>query len=469
MSSLSHFLHASSFLVLPRFAIVLGVMVVVHELGHFIVAKMCGVRVEAFAIGFGKRLFGVVHNGTDYCVNLVPLGGYVKMAGVGDEPISGSEQSRASLDPGELQNHPRWQRVLIAVAGPIANFILAFVLLAGAYMFDNQVPAFFRQPATANYVSPNSQMAKTGIQPGDTIVYFDNQENVTWGDILERAPANFNRQTPFGYMHNGQRVMSTLYVETKTPDRPEDFDFQKLGMIPIAQTAPVQVDSLADNTSPAARAGMQPGDKILAVDDQHPRSVDALLAYLQDRAGKPALVTVDRKGTNVNLTVVPTQGETKLGKAWMLGIKTVPPPVTVEPMNFSKALNASYVDNIKNSQLIFDVLHRLFTRQVSVKSLSSPVGMSVQVNEAFEQQGWFPIVATMAMISLNLGIFNLLPIPILDGGMIVFLFIESLMRRDLNQQVKERVYQVAFVCLVLFAAVVIFNDITKLLPVHIKS
>ena len=255
---------------------------------------------------------------------------------------------------------------------------------------------------------------------GDTIVYFDNQQNPTWGDILERAPANFNRETPFGYMHNGQRVMSKLFVETKNPDRPEDFDFQKLGMIPIAQTAPVQVATLASTTSPAAVAGMLPGDKIMAVDGEHPRSVDALLAYLQDEAGKPAQVTVARlvegKLVTKNLTVAPTQGETKLGKAWMLGITTVPPPVTVEPMNFGKALNASYVDNVKNSQLIFDVLHRLFTRQVSVKSLSSPVGMSVQVNEAFEQQGWFPIIATMAMISLNLGIFNLLPIPILDGG-----------------------------------------------------
>ena len=242
--------------------------------------------------------------------------------------------------------------------------------------------------------------------------------------------------------------MTKLYVEAKDAARPEDFDFEKLGMIPIAQTVPVQVDTLADNTSPAAVAGMKPGDKIMAVDGQHPRSVDALLAYLQDQAGKPAQVTVarlvDGKVTTANLTVAPTQGETKLGKAWMLGIKTVPPPVTVEQMDFGKALKASKVDNLKNSVLIFDVLHRLFTRQVSVKSLSSPVGMSVQVNEAFEQQGWFPIVATMAMISLNLGIFNLLPIPILDGGMITFLFIESLMRRDLNQQVKERVYQVAF-------------------------
>ncbi len=162
-------------------------------------------------------------------------------------------------------------------------------------------------------------------------------------------------------------------------------------------------------------------------------------------------------------------GDTKYGKAWMLGLVTVPPPVTVDPMTLSKAVDASYTENLKNSQLIFDVLHRLVTRQVSVKALSSPVGMAGTVNDAFEQHGYFPIIFTMAMISLNLGIFNLLPIPILDGGMIVFLFIESLMRRDLNQQVKERVYQVAFVCLILFAAVVIFNDITKLLPAHLKT
>ena len=245
------FLHASSFMVLPRFAIVLGIMVIVHELGHFLVAKACGVRVEVFAIGFGKRLFGVIRNGTDYCVNLIPLGGYVKMAGVGDEPISGSGSIGGTLDPGELQNHPRWQRALIAVAGPVANFILAFLLLAAAYLFDNQVPAFFRQPAVANYVSPNGPMAKTGIQPGDTIVHFDNQENPTWGEILERAPANFNESTPFSFLHNGRRVDSRLFVEAKNPDHPNDFDFEKLGMIPVAQSVPVQVAELSDKSSPA--------------------------------------------------------------------------------------------------------------------------------------------------------------------------------------------------------------------------
>jgi regulator of sigma E protease len=455
-------------MLLPRFAVVLGIMVVVHELGHFIVAKLCGVRVEAFAIGFGKRLFGFVYNGTDYCVNLVPLGGYVKMAG----EMPGETQH--SNDPGELQNHPRWQRTLIAVAGPVANFILAFALLAGVYMTDNQVSAFFVQPAVVDYVSPGSQIAKTGVQSGDRIVYFDNQSNPTWGDLQERALVNANRETPFSYIHDGHRVDSKLFVEVKDPNRPEDFDFRDLGIVPVEQTNPVEVQSLPDKTTPAARAGLLPGDVILSADNQRPHSVDALLAYLQDRAGKPALIIVrravqDAKPVLFPVPITPILGDGPRGKEWMLGFHPVQIPVTVKPMRLAAAMQASLTENLKNSKMIFDVLHRLLTRQVSVKSLASPVGMSVQVNEAFEMPGYFPIIATMAMISLNLGIFNLLPIPILDGGMIAFLFIESLIRRDLNQQVKERVYQVAFVCLVLFAAVVIFNDITKLLPAHLRT
>jgi regulator of sigma E protease len=467
-----HFFDPSNLAIIPRFAVVLGIMVVVHELGHFIAAKLCGVRVEAFAIGFGKRLFGFVHNGTDYRVNLLPIGGYVMMAGVGDEPVSGSEQKQASKDPGELQNHPRWQRTIIALAGPVANFILAFALMAGLYMFDDEVPAFFTQPAVADYVAPDSQVGHTGMRSGDRVVYFDNQDNPTWADLQERAGnAAQNLEVPFSYIHDGQRVDSKIFVENK--GKREDFDFEKLGLIPIEQTAPLEVSSLPDQTTPAAKAGLQPHDRIAAIDDQHPHSVQAIAAYLQVQKGKPAQLTILRTpatgpAQTIPVTITPYLADTQDGKAFRLGFANTPPPVTVMKLSFEKALALSWTDNLKNSKLIFDVLHRLFTRQVSVKSLSSPVGMAVQVNQAFEA-GSFPLIATMAMISLNLGIFNLLPIPILDGGMIVFLMIESLMRRDLNQALKERVYQVAFVCLVLFAAVVIFNDISKLIPMHLKT
>ncbi len=173
-------------------------MVLVHEFGHFAAAKLCGVRVEAFAVGFGKRLFGIVHNGTDYRVNLLPLGGYVKMAGVGDEPISGSNQTHATNDPGELQNHPRWQRVIIALAGPVANFILAFVLMTALYMHHHEVQSYLDEPAVVDYISPGSPVAATGIQSGDRIVHFDNRENPTWGDLESDAPTSTSITTlPF--------------------------------------------------------------------------------------------------------------------------------------------------------------------------------------------------------------------------------------------------------------------------------
>jgi regulator of sigma E protease len=466
------FLSASNLSAIPQFAIVLGIMVVVHELGHFIAAKLCGVRVEAFAIGFGKRLFGFVHNGTDYCVNMIPLGGYVKMTNEmpAELGVKGAHQVHTD-DPGDFQNHPRWQRVLIAVAGPVANFILAFVLMAGLYMADDEIPSYVTQPAVADYVSPDSPIGKTGLHAGDRIVFFDNQENPTFGDLVERAGnADQNQDVPFAYLHDGKRVDTRLFVENK--GKREDFDFEKLGFVPVEQTTPVTVKDLPDRTMPAAVAGFKPGDRILSIDNEHPHSVEALLAYLQDRDGKPSVVTMQRDGPNgqveqVAIPITPYLGDGTRGKTWRLGFTPVLPPMTVVRLPFDKAVALSWSDNLKNSKLIFDVLHRLFTRQVSVKSLSSPIGMGAQVHEAFEL-GWFPLIATMAMISLNLGIFNLLPIPILDGGMILFLAIESLMRRDMNQAIKERVYQVAFVCLVLFAAVVIFNDITKYLPAHLK-
>ena len=468
----------STLAAIPELAVVLGIMVLVHEFGHFAAAKLCGVRVEAFAVGFGKRLFGFVHNGTDYRLNLLPLGGYVKMAGEldpsGIQDAEDSTNPAVANDPGELQNHPRWQRTLIALAGPVANFVLAFLLMTVFYMAHNEVMDFVAHPGVIDYVSPNSQAFRTGIQAGDTVIAFDHQENPTWADVEDRAQLNFNQNAPISYVHNGHRTDTTIFVENK--GRPEDFAFEKLGLIPVMQTTPIGIMSVAERPNmPAARAGLQAGDKIASIDGHSFHSVAALLAYLQDQAGRPAHLIIDRpepdgqlKSIAVDLT--PELGDAADGsKMYQIGFHPVPPPTVVEHYPLGKAAAASWEFNKRNSLLIRDVLGRLFTHQVSVKSLSSPIGIGVQVHEAFDMPGWLPIIGTMAMISLNLGIFNLLPIPILDGGMIAFLAIESLIRRDLNQQIKERVYQVAFVCIVLFAAIVIFNDITKYLPTHLKT
>jgi regulator of sigma E protease len=459
---------ASSLSAIPELGFVLGIMVLVHEFGHFAAAKLCKVRVEAFAIGFGRKLFGFESGGTSYQVNILPLGGYVKMAG----ELPG--ESHNSDDPGEFQNHPRWQRTIITLAGPIANFILSLLLMTGLFMTHHEMENYITQPVTADYVSPSSDMGKTGIQPGDQIVHIDSVENPNWADVETRAALDLNRKTPFSYLHNQKRVDTMLSVAYA--GRQQDFDpIADLGIIPVMQPTPVAVTSLEANM-PAAAAGLQPKDLIVAMNGLHLHSLQAMLAYLKDNGAKPVLLTVDRPLTagavqTLAIPVTPVWADAQEGKAWRIGFAGTLPPTHVDRLSFPDAVSASYDYNLKNSKLIFVVLQRLLTRQVSVKSLSSPIGIGVQVHQAFEVSDWLnplPVIQLMAMISLNLGIFNLLPIPILDGGMIVFLAIESAIRRDLPPRFKERIYQVAFVCIILFAAVVIFNDITKFLPVHPK-
>ena len=435
-------------------------MVIVHELGHFLLAKACGVRVEAFAVGFGKRLAGFVHNGTDYRLNLFPVGGYVKMAGMELTGVAHSD------DPGEYQNHPRWQRTLITLAGPVFNFVLAFFLLLGLYMTHHEVPNYSVAAVTADYVTDNSVIAKTGMKTGDQLVHFDTIENPTFQDLFVRSHLNLNGTVAFSYVHDGTRTDSKIFIENKGHD--EDFDPFKLGLIPVMQPDPVRIESFQDATAPAVRAGLLPGDTIDRIDTIVPHSVQTTIAYLDDRKGAPSLLTVSRPGqaAPLQIPITPALIDTQEGKGYRLGLKLVPPPNTHNKLAFKDAAAESWQHNEKNSRLILDVVQRLFTRQVSVKSLSSPLGMGVQIHQAFLSRDPNFVIEMMAMISLNLGIFNLLPIPILDGGMIVFLFIESLLRRDVSPAIKERVFQVAFVCILLFAAVVIFNDLAKFIPAH---
>ena len=433
-------------------------MVLVHEFGHFIVAKRCGVRVETFAIGFGKRVVGFRRGGTDYQINALPLGGYVKMAG----EIPGEEVSN---DPGELNNHPRWQRMLIALAGPAANFVLAFVLMAGVYMVHNEVNEYISGPAVTDYISPGSAMAKTGIRSGDTIVRFDNVEDPTWDDVGNHCLLNLNRSVAFSFVHDGRRTDTTFFVASAATT-PDEFSPDSLGFVPRMQPTPVKVLSLMPE-SPASRAGLQPGDQIVRIDSLDLHSVYTLLAYMQDRKGAPATIEVLRNGRSFLVNITPELSDEGGSKVYLLGFHPVPPPVKVEHLSFVKSLGKSLEFTEKNSLLIEDVVKGMFEGHVSVRSLSGPIGIGQVVHEAADEPGWTPLIGTVAMISINLGMVNLLPFPILDGGMIFLLLIEGTVRRDLPMQVKERIYQVAFVCIVLFAAFIIFNDITKL-PFFIK-
>ena len=449
--------------------IVLGIMVLVHEFGHFAVAKLCGVRVETFSIGFGKRLFGFRRGDTDYRLSLLPLGGYVKMAGElggdGMMPMDVSNPALASgqavRDPGDLNSKTRWQRILIALAGPVSNFLLALVLMTGFYMMHNEVELFRVQPGDVDFVSANSAAARAGIQAGDRIIQFDSIKNPDWEQISIRSALNIGQYVPVTVERNGQQASSSLMIGSVKNS--EDFNWESLGFVPKMQSTPVKVDYV-EAGMPAAKAGIRPGDEVLSIDGHQLHSVPAILGYLQDQSGAPLHVTI-RRGSEILpvLTVQPVISDVGDGsKGYRIGFKGSDPPFQVEQMALPAAFRQSVKFSVKNSSLILEVLRRMLTRHMAVQNLSGPIGIARVTGMAAQQPGWQPIIGLMTIISLNLGIFNLLPIPILDGGVILLLLIEGLIRRDLNQRFKERIYQAAFVGLLIFFAFVMFNDISKL-------
>jgi regulator of sigma E protease len=433
--------------------VVLGIMVLVHEFGHFAVAKLCGVRVEVFSIGFGKRLFGFRRGDTDYRLSLLPLGGYVKM--------SGETPGEASTgDPAEFNAHPRWQRILIGLAGPVSNFMLALLLMTGFYMMHNEVEAFRSQAANIDFVSDHTAAANAGLKPGDVITRFDNVYNPTWEQVSIRSAMNVGQMIPVDVRRDGQTVSTQLVVPN--PPGSDDFDFDTIGFVPRMQEDSIRVRQI-EAGMPAAKAGLQAGDQILSVDGMKLHSVDAMLAFLQQGNGRPIQLTALRNGKTFQITLQPIMADAGNGrKLYRIGFAPNLPPFKIQQLPLPEALKQSVHFNLRYSGLILEVLHRMVTRRFAVQDLSGPIGIAKQTGLAVEQPGWQPIIGLMSIISLNLGIFNLLPIPILDGGVIVLLLIEGIMRRDLNQEFKERIYQAAFVVLLIFAAFVMFNDISKL-------
>jgi regulator of sigma E protease len=439
------------------FVVLVGVMVVVHEFGHFAVAKLCGVRVEAFSVGFGPRLFGVKHGDTDYKVCLLPLGGYVKMTGenpVEEQPVD---------DPGAFTSHPRWQRMLIGLAGPVSNFILAFVLMIFYFGWINEVPSVEVKTTSVEWVIPGSAAAQAGIQPGDVIRHFDTADQPSWEKVYERVKLNAGQTVSVTVDRDGKTADLILHVPAGA--KSDEFDLSDAGMLPQYLPSPIGVQEVSPDT-PAARAGLRAGDAIQTVDGHPFHTVSSLLAYMQAGQGKPLSLVVVRNGVALAPIVA---HPAKLDTAWKLGFATVPVPFRNDPLPLTAAFAKSTTFCKDNSFLIVEVLQRLFTHKVSVSQLSGPVGIARMAGEAAEMKGWFPKFVLAGEISLNLGILNLLPFPILDGGLILLLLIESTIRRDISINVKERIYQAAFVVLLAFFAFVIFNDMTKL-PIftHLK-
>ena len=452
--------------VIIEFAIVLGFLVLIHELGHFIVAKLCGVRVETFSIGFGTRIIGFQYGDTDYRISILPLGGYVKMAGElgGDgAPLQtgGQPALPAAAAPDDLTSKPRWQRVLIALAGPASNFILAFFLLFLVAHYHHEVDRYLNSSVIIDYVPQGSVAAQAGLSSGDTITRFNRVSSPTWEQIYFESALNQNRPIPIAFTHNGQNRTTTLTISVPSNTEFDPENIMAEGLIPQMDPGPIGVLSVTAG-SPADRAGLLAGDQLVSINGLHLHSVPALLAYLADNKGSTDTLSILRDGHPMNLTATPEKMATPgAADEYRLGFNYRPPPADIERLPVGKAMAQSFKDNRDGSMLVLRIVKGLFTRHVSIKQMSGPVGIAQQIDIA-TQMGIWPLVELVSLISLQLGIFNLMPFPLLDGGMIFFLIVESIMRRDVNQQFKELAYQVAFVCIILFMFLVVFNDIAKL-------
>lgn len=423
--------------------VVLGVLVFVHEFGHYAAAKLFGVRVEVFSLGFGKRLWGFRRGETDYRISALPFGGYVRMAG--ENPME-----EHTGDPAEFTSHPRWQRFVIAVAGPAMNAILCIAVLTGINMVHHEDYPFLRQPAVIGWVEPNSPAAKAGVQAGDRIVRVGNVDTATWQNALDQFVLSAGQATPLTIERGQQPVAVELPAVTPTLGGGE-----QLGMLP---DQPYIVTRLQEGF-PAAEAGIHEGDEIVAVDGNAIRGNTALSDYLQQVKGKQVTLEVVRNGSKLEFRMTPKAAEANGQKRYMVGL--LAEGVKIEELPLPAAFNAALSESKEDSFLIVELLRRLVSHQASIKSLSSVVGIAGMTGQA-TREGIIPVLQIMAALSLNLGILNLLPIPILDGGLILLLAIEGLMRRDIKREVKEMVYQAAFVFLVIFTVVVIYNDIAKI-------
>jgi len=438
------------------FIFILGAAVTLHEFGHYLVAKLLKIRVETFSFGFGPRLFGRKIGTTDYRISLIPLGGYVKLGG--DESNAPIEGEGASDIPANerFDLRPRWQRILVAVAGPVMNILTALSIpFAGAMIYGVQATP----PPVVRHLAQGGAAEAAGLQPGDRIVVFDGNENPKWRTIADDALLSPDQPIPLEVERNGQRLKLTI---KPTPHTEEGETAGFLDFLPDYGNVPIVVRELVAN-SPAAEAGLRVGDRIVAVNGEPVKSAEQVTQTIREHKGQPITLRVERDGRPVEFTATPRllspqETREKLGF-------TPDEEVPYQRVGLTGALSTAVDTNYEFIRVTGKALGQLFAGKRSVRNtISGPIGIYRAASTSAIRLGWAGVFSMLGFLSLNLGVFNLLPIPVLDGGAIFLLLIEGLLATvgmKISMTVRERIQQVGFVVVILLMVFVITNDLLK--------
>jgi regulator of sigma E protease len=422
------------------FLFVLGVLVFVHELGHFVAARRIGVRVLTFSLGFGPKLISTKRGDTEYAISAIPLGGYVKMAGESvDDPRSGA--------PDEFLSKTKWQRFQVLIMGPVMNIVLAVVVMAIVLAQGAEVPAYHDAPPVIGSVKAGSPAEKAGLRHGDRILSVNDTPVETWDKFDIEIGTKPNRDIDLSYLRDGTTLSTTLHSSAEGK-----YEVGDIGVFPNA--VPIVASLVKGDV--AEKAGLKPGDLLMAVDGQPMTQPAQLTEAISKNAGKQTDILIKRNDQEMHINVTPE----KRGDRGMIGIYFGQQTKSFKPGPL-EALQLSIQRNVEFGGLIFKTLGGLFVGTTSPRQLMGPVAIA-QLSGESAAAGWIALFTLMASISLNLGLLNLMPIPVLDGGHILIMALEGIARRDFSAQVKEKMLLAGFVLILLLMVTVIYNDLTRI-------
>ncbi len=443
------------------FLVVLGVLVAFHELGHFLAARWVGVKVLKFSLGFGPKIFGRQMGETEYLLSAIPLGGYVKLFGEEETEAITSEDKRRSFAHQNL-----WGKVLIVAAGPGFNFILAYLIFAGWLATGSPlfVPTFKDLSADVEAIVPGSPADQAGMQIGDRVIKVNGRDISTRTELFDAVTKSGGTALTLDVLRDGRQTALTV-APTTAPGHsptPEDPGYY-LGI----EESPALVTSVIHG-SPAAQAGMQAGDRVVSIEGQAIYTWPQMTGIVKDHPGKPLQLELLRDGRRMSLTVTPAaEKSTVNGKQVEIGKIGISGPGR-SVMRSSSPLLAFY-NGIEATwgwtELTAIGLYKMVVGDISSKNIGGPLTIANISGEA-ASQGASSVVFLIAILSINLGVLNLLPIPILDGGHLLFFLIEGILRKPLGERQREMAQQVGLVLLVGVMIFAFWNDLERIFFSH---